>query len=558
MKKNYIFISYSHKDANDVLPIVGELAQNYRVKYDNSIGASSEYNDVIAEMISGSHIMAAFVSENYIDSSYCMDELLYARTKEIPVLLIYLENTKLPAGVEMRVGRFQSVDYKDAFYMNKVREIEEVQQCALGRNESATAFVNSASTSKRKKTKKKLSSTASALIIMVVTVLVTLLLGYGIIKIAGIDPSKLFDKTVAENQDGYQDESEDVPASEDSEEKTGDIQLADKEEQNDTQAGNSETEESKSQETESKPAETETQEEESKPVESVTREEETKEGNTSWSPGTQYEEKPTVSEEENIPDRTFLQIDSTTAREDGVIVWVERYDEEGDYFYILKATDGLEKELDEIEGKNGVKCAFDPYKQKLYLLECGNKLKVYEVDTKLDYTLVATLDISMTSQGNEFPCSFFFDGVMVFSGPQRLIDTNTWEDLGRTPSIMCILNDKMYTYRCDSFVQAGFTEIDMNHKSGNSYKMYYDAELEPVSGSQYDGQVYCDGSYAYFLGIKGKKDYLVRFDGEKYETVVCMNDYKKYSQTSYGQLCVTDTLIRYYDKKAKVFKEFKR
>ena len=75
---NYIFLSYSHKDVNKVMPLFSILSRKHRIVYDTNIGAAREYNDEIAEMIDHTTIMFAFVSQNYVRSSYCIDEILYA------------------------------------------------------------------------------------------------------------------------------------------------------------------------------------------------------------------------------------------------------------------------------------------------------------------------------------------------------------------------------------------------------------------------------------------------------------------------------------------------
>ena len=58
-------------------------------------------------------LFIALISENYMRSSNCRDELNYAREKERPLLLVYLEETKLPAGMEMRLGRIRAIHRED-------------------------------------------------------------------------------------------------------------------------------------------------------------------------------------------------------------------------------------------------------------------------------------------------------------------------------------------------------------------------------------------------------------------------------------------------------------
>lgn len=106
-----------------------KLSENHHVVYDTNIGAAREYNDEIAEMIDAATIVVSFISRNYVKSSYCIDEILYARGKEIPILLIYLEETEISSGMKMRLGRFQAVDIRDSFYLDKIFNIKKVKEC---------------------------------------------------------------------------------------------------------------------------------------------------------------------------------------------------------------------------------------------------------------------------------------------------------------------------------------------------------------------------------------------------------------------------------------------
>lgn len=51
----------------------------------------------------------ALLSKEYLSSSNCKDELNYARDLEKPRLLVYLENIKLPGGMQMRLSRLQAI-----------------------------------------------------------------------------------------------------------------------------------------------------------------------------------------------------------------------------------------------------------------------------------------------------------------------------------------------------------------------------------------------------------------------------------------------------------------
>lgn len=113
----YIFISYSHRDSDLVLPIINRLSmEGYNLWYDAGIEAGSEWDENIARHIGKCSYFIAFVSKNYIASKNCKDELNYSRDLDKEQFLIYLEEVELPGGMAMRMNRIQAI------YWNKYRQ----------------------------------------------------------------------------------------------------------------------------------------------------------------------------------------------------------------------------------------------------------------------------------------------------------------------------------------------------------------------------------------------------------------------------------------------------
>lgn len=107
---NYIFVSYSHKDKDKVFEIIKKLVNDgHRIWYDEGIDPGTEWDETIAAHIEGCDGFIAFISENYISSANCKDELNFARDLDKDRLLVYLENVNLPAGMAMRLNRLQAV-----------------------------------------------------------------------------------------------------------------------------------------------------------------------------------------------------------------------------------------------------------------------------------------------------------------------------------------------------------------------------------------------------------------------------------------------------------------
>lgn len=100
----YIFLSYCHKDKEEVFSIAEKMNQSkYRIWYDKALDVGQPFDDDIAEHISGSKVFIIFLSESYLQSSYCDMELKYAKEKGCECFAIYLEDIDLSghAGMEM-------------------------------------------------------------------------------------------------------------------------------------------------------------------------------------------------------------------------------------------------------------------------------------------------------------------------------------------------------------------------------------------------------------------------------------------------------------------------
>lgn len=115
--ESYIFVSYSHKDSDRVHPIINRLlSKGFRVWYDEGIDPGTEWDENIADHLKRCVGILAFLSENYLNSENCRDELNYARDLGKGRLLVYLEPVELPAGMAMRLNRIQAIHmykYKD-------------------------------------------------------------------------------------------------------------------------------------------------------------------------------------------------------------------------------------------------------------------------------------------------------------------------------------------------------------------------------------------------------------------------------------------------------------
>ena len=130
----YIFISYSHRNADRATAVIRSMNRSgYRVWYDEGLIPGREWDENIARIIMRCGYFVALITREYLDSSNCRDELNYARDKNKPILLIYLDEVELPAGMELRLGRLFAVHYSqysatEEFY-RKIFSAEGLDRC---------------------------------------------------------------------------------------------------------------------------------------------------------------------------------------------------------------------------------------------------------------------------------------------------------------------------------------------------------------------------------------------------------------------------------------------
>ena len=111
-KEKYIFISYSHKDTDRVMPIISRLMnEGFRVWYDDGISPGTEWPEVIAQHLNDCELFVSFLSNSYMDSVNCKREIDFAVRKRKKFLAVFLEETELSLGVEMQISTVQSVNY---------------------------------------------------------------------------------------------------------------------------------------------------------------------------------------------------------------------------------------------------------------------------------------------------------------------------------------------------------------------------------------------------------------------------------------------------------------
>lgn len=150
----YIFIAYSHRDAGQVYPELERLHNaGYRIWYDEGIDPGQEWPEDVAKALKKCAFFLVFISPNAVESTNVRNEIYFALNHQKQLLGIYLEETQLPSGLELRIGALQAIlqySMSDQIYWSKlikslpedVKEITLPEQGEYASNEGLSNRLN--------------------------------------------------------------------------------------------------------------------------------------------------------------------------------------------------------------------------------------------------------------------------------------------------------------------------------------------------------------------------------------------------------------------------------
>lgn len=103
--KDYVFVSYAHKDDAAVFDLIRRLHEKkYRVWYDQGIDAGANWPQTVAEKLLGSRMVLIFLSENAVRSQNCQREINYAVSRRKDMVVIKLDECDVPADMAMQLS----------------------------------------------------------------------------------------------------------------------------------------------------------------------------------------------------------------------------------------------------------------------------------------------------------------------------------------------------------------------------------------------------------------------------------------------------------------------
>ena len=106
----YIFVSYAHKNAESVYPLLVSLRERgVNIWYDEGIEPGSKWREELSNAIGGAEKFLFVASKASVASPNCEREVDYALSLNIPVQVCYIEEVKLPPHLGFSLGSHQAV-----------------------------------------------------------------------------------------------------------------------------------------------------------------------------------------------------------------------------------------------------------------------------------------------------------------------------------------------------------------------------------------------------------------------------------------------------------------
>ncbi len=106
----YVFVSYSHKDAEYVFVDIASLRdRGFRIWYDEGIDPGNEWTEAVATALKLCAFFVVYLSPNAVKSRNVRNEINLALKYNKPFLAIFLAETEMPAGLDLQIGSIQAV-----------------------------------------------------------------------------------------------------------------------------------------------------------------------------------------------------------------------------------------------------------------------------------------------------------------------------------------------------------------------------------------------------------------------------------------------------------------
>ena len=110
-KEPFVFVSYAHKDKNDVFPLIKCLQDNQvHVWYDEGIIGGTEWPEEVATNLMKSRTVIVMLSNQSVQSANVRREVNLALAEGRNLVVVQLDEVSLSPGMRLQFGLYQMID----------------------------------------------------------------------------------------------------------------------------------------------------------------------------------------------------------------------------------------------------------------------------------------------------------------------------------------------------------------------------------------------------------------------------------------------------------------
>lgn len=134
----YVFLSYCHKDAPIVYPIIEQLAlDGCRVWYDNGIHIGTDWPEIIANHLNACYLCLAVLSKNASNSHSCKSELNFCCHNNFKILPVLIEDYPMTPGQALQLSNIQQLRMHQypsrESFLKELYHSEDLHACGLAK-----------------------------------------------------------------------------------------------------------------------------------------------------------------------------------------------------------------------------------------------------------------------------------------------------------------------------------------------------------------------------------------------------------------------------------------
>jgi hypothetical protein len=135
----YVFISYCQQDKELCDELVTALnANNIRVWFDNAVHIGDMWPDVIAEHLKGCEVCILLITNNFVGSTNCNNELTFSTTNNIPAIPLMANGTNISIGMKLMLAARKYINFDQTLPIEELLALPQLEVCRGNKTKEIT------------------------------------------------------------------------------------------------------------------------------------------------------------------------------------------------------------------------------------------------------------------------------------------------------------------------------------------------------------------------------------------------------------------------------------